>query len=155
MYISYWIPVCLSNNLQAGDPGKREVSFSLSTPGTNCVDPSPKGEVKRDIPAQKRTRLGVWGRCIPPSSAFCSTQPLNRSPWCLPALGRASTLLGPQAQMLISPSRNILTPPEIKFPLGKLGSLKLTHEIDHHSLVTHLFSLSCGNDQIFRNYGQG
>lgn len=45
--------------------------------------------------------------------------------------------------------------PEVKFPLGKLVSLKLTHEIDHHSLVTHLFSLSCGNDQMFRNYGQG
>ena len=74
---------------------------------------------------------------------------------CPPALGRASTLLGPQVQMLISPSRNILTPPEIKFPLGKQGSLKLTHEIDHHSLVTHLFSLPSGNDQIFRNYGQG
>lgn len=44
--------------------------------------------------------------------------------------------------MLISSSRNILTPPEIMFPLGKLGSLKLTHEINHHSLVTSFLSLS-------------
>lgn len=28
------------------------------------------------------------------------------------------------------------------FPLGKLGSLKLTHEINHHSLVTSFLSLS-------------
>lgn len=39
-------------------------------------------------------------------------------------------------------------PPEIMFPLGNLGSLKLTHEINHHSLVTRFLSLSYRDDQI-------
>ena len=86
---------------------------------------------------------------------FVLLSPSTDPPPCPPTLGRASTLLGPHIQMLISSSRNILTPPEIMFPLGKLGSLKLTHEINHHSLVTRFLSLSYGDDQIFRNYGQG